>query len=84
VGRGKIRENEGVRMDALSELFTKALHIEKPWEIVKVEFHEQGKRLDIHIDFPKGSVFACPTCGCEAKAYDTTEKTWRRPYPRSR
>lgn len=64
-------------MDALSELFAKALHIEKPWEIVKVEFHEHGKRLDIHIDFPKGSVFVCPACGKEAKAYDTTEKQWR-------
>lgn len=53
-------------MDALSKMFAKALHIEKPWEIVKVEFHEQGKRLDIHIDFPKGSVFACPVCGKEA------------------
>jgi transposase len=64
-------------MDVLSELFAKALHIEKPWEIVKVEFHGQGKRLDVHIDFPKGSVFACPVCGKEAKAYDTTGKRWR-------
>lgn len=64
-------------MDAMSELFAKVLHIEEPWEIVNVEFHEQGKRLDVHIDFPKGSVFACPVCGKEAKGYDTTEKRWR-------
>lgn len=64
-------------MDALNELFAKALNIEKPWEIVKVTFHESGKRLDIHVDFPRGSVFVCPHCGCEVKAYDTTEKQWR-------
>lgn len=64
-------------MDALNELFAKALHIEKPWEIVKVTFHESEKRLDIHVDFPRGSIFVCPQCGCEVKAYDTTEKQWR-------
>lgn len=64
-------------MDALSELFSKALSIEEPWEIVKIEFHEQGKRLDVHIDFPKGSAFSCPVCGKQAKAYDTAEKRWR-------
>jgi transposase len=78
VGSGKIEGKErGRRMDALSEMFTKALHIEEPWRIANVEFNAEGKRLDIRIDFPKGSEFACPKCGRQAKAYDTTEKTWR-------
>lgn len=64
-------------MDALTELFGRALHIEKPWEIAKVEFFSEGNRLDIHLDFKRGSTFSCPVCGKSVKAYDTTIKRWR-------
>jgi len=58
-------------------LFEKALQLEKPWEIKEVKFDEVKKILNIYLDFPKGSLFACPTCGSSVKAYDTTEKRWR-------
>lgn len=64
-------------MEALNEMFAKALQVESPWEIVNVEFDEEDKRLDIYMDFPKGSVFACPKCGRQAKAYDTKQQRWR-------
>lgn len=64
-------------MDVLESLFKQALKLEEPWRATKIEFSEGRKRVDIYIDFPKGSVFKCPRCGREAKAYDTTEKTWR-------
>ena len=35
------------------------------------------KRLDIHIDFERGGLLPCPTCGTLCKAYDTTEDSWR-------
>jgi len=64
-------------MDVTNELFTKALNIVEPWEIRGVEFDEAGRRLDVRLDFRRGSVFACPNCGRQSKAYDTVEKTWR-------
>ena len=62
----------------VAELFTRALGFEDPWQVVSIEFSESNKRLDIHLDFPRGSRFRCPVCGREdATAYDTEEKSWR-------
>jgi hypothetical protein len=36
-----------------------------------VTFKVEDKRLDLHIDFPKGSRFACPVCGQECPVHDT-------------
>jgi transposase len=42
------------------------------------EFSIAAKRLDIHLDFPKGSRFSCPDCGAaDCPAYDTEMMTWR-------
>ncbi|MDY6857568.1 MAG: ISL3 family transposase [Thermodesulfobacteriota bacterium] len=64
-------------MDMLSSLFEKALKLDPPWEVKRIELHEDNKTVNIFIDFPKGSLFACPKCGKPSKAYDTTEKKWR-------
>ncbi len=64
-------------MDVLESLFEKALKLESPWRVNKIEFGEEEKRLNIFIDFPRGSVFNCSKCRKEAKAYDTKEKVWR-------
>jgi len=64
-------------MEVLESLFSKALKLESPWEITTIEFLEKEGRINIIIDFPKGSVFPCPKCKKEVKAYDTTEKQWR-------
>ncbi|MBI4379527.1 MAG: ISL3 family transposase [Nitrospinae bacterium] len=64
-------------MEVLETLFSKALKLESQWEITKIEFLEKEGRINIFIDFPKGSVFQCPKCKKEAKAYDITEKRWR-------
>jgi len=64
-------------MEVLESLFAKALKLESPWKITKIEFHEGGGDIKIFVDFPRGSVFSCPACGKEVKAYDTTEKEWR-------
>lgn len=58
-------------------LFAVALGITPPWEVVGVDFSQENKRLDIRIDFSKGTQFACPVCGAEVPVYDTTVKTWR-------
>ena len=60
-----------------NELFQAALGLLPPWLVSNCTFEESAGRLDIHLDFPRGSVFACPVCGVPCKAYDTTESTWR-------
>jgi transposase len=62
-------------------IFELALHIENPWYIKDIQFDSDNKRLDIHIDFHKGSVFRYESqdenIEGDYKAYDTTEKQWR-------
>ena len=61
-----------------TDLFGMALGIEPPWLVKKSEFDVTAKRLDIHLDFARGSRFACPECGvADCPAYDSEEKTWR-------
>src|SRR5664279_4911726 len=59
------------------ELFSLALGINLPWQVVSVVFSSELKRLDINIDFKRGATFPCPVCGDLVPAYDTIEKTWR-------
>ena len=68
-----------VIMAAMSEndLFQAALGPLAPWLVQRCAFDEAVGRLDIHLDFPRGSVFACPLCGTPGKAYDTDQMTWR-------
>ncbi len=62
-----------------TELFEKALHIEKPFYIKEVRFDKELKRLDINIDFIKGSKFLYDKDSYNetVTAFDTKEKTWR-------
>ena len=60
------------------DLFQQALGLQEPWRVVDVQFDAEQRRLDLRIDFPKGSRFACPECGREGcEVHDTEEKTWR-------
>jgi len=64
-----------------NDLFEQALNVKNPWFIEKIDFDEKKKRLDIFIDFKKGSVFHYEDSELEIsgeyKAYDTLDKTWR-------
>ncbi|MES0447356.1 MAG: ISL3 family transposase [Desulfobacterales bacterium] len=64
-------------MDGLEALFSKALRLESPWEIQKIEFSEEEGIIRILVDFPRGSEFCCPVCGKPVKAYDTQTKKFR-------
>ena len=60
------------------DLFQKALALEDPWQVVESNFDPDSRRLDLVIDFPRGSRFPCPECdetGCPV--HDTTQKSWR-------
>ena len=62
-------------------LFELALNIQEPWYIKDIQFDFKQKRLDIHIDFHKGSVFHYESkednIKGDFKAYDTQIKQWR-------
>ncbi len=61
-----------------TDLFQMALGLTPPWQVLSSDFDPQQKRLDIQIDFPRGSTFSCPQCKQgNVKAYDTETKTWR-------
>lgn len=61
-----------------TDLMQLALPLVPPWLVARSDFDPERRRLDIHIDFPKGSRFACPGCGAaDCPAYDTEEMTWR-------
>jgi transposase len=48
-----------------------------PWMVDEVQFTAEEKRLDLHVNFPRGSRFPCPVCGQDCPVYDTQEKVWR-------
>ena len=60
------------------DLLQMALCLTSPWQVSTSEFDLKQRRLDIKIDFPRGSTFTCPECGQTGlKAYDTQKKSWR-------
>jgi transposase len=63
----------------MQSIFEKALGIEAPWSVVNVSFDTTAKRLDIQIDFERGSTFRFEQDGVVGhyKAYDTLDKEWR-------
>lgn len=63
----------------MERIFEAALNIQEPWYISKVAFDASRKRLDLRLDFRKGSTFKYDENGVigEYKAYDTVEKEWR-------
>ena len=64
----------------LLAVFGAALGLVPPWQVVSVEFDKSAGRLDLGLDFPRGSRFACPEPGCAnstCPVHDTTEKRWR-------
>jgi len=61
-----------------SELFTVALGLQPPWEVVGVRFDPEAGQIDLEVGFGKGSRFACPACGvAEQPVHDTRARRWR-------
>src|SRR5271157_1781876 len=61
-----------------TDLFQSALGLQSPWTVTRSEFAVEDGRLDLYVDFPRGSRFACAECGREGCAvHDTKDETWR-------
>jgi len=49
-----------------------------PWKVAECQFDVNQERLNIHLDFLKGSQFSCPACDqADCAVHDTKEKSWR-------
>jgi len=65
-------------MAELDALFQAALGLAEPWRVVRTEFDPDRRRLDLHLDFPKGARFPCPEGDQPAcPVHDTEPKRWR-------
>ena len=61
-----------------TELIQIALMLTPPWKVSECQFDVNQNRLDIHLDFARGSRFSCPDCGqAECAVHDTVPKSWR-------
>src|SRR5208337_3802903 len=61
-----------------TDLFQLALGLQSPWTVARSEFAVEDGRLDLYVDFRRGSRFACAECGGEGCAvHDTKDETWR-------
>lgn len=58
-------------------LFSAALGLQEPWQVIQVQFNAEAKELHLWLDFARGSVFPCPVCGRARKVYDTQDRSWR-------
>ena len=59
------------------KLFEVALNIQSPWVIEEVRLDYERRRLDIILDFQRGSLFSCSECHKDLTAYDTRMREWR-------
>jgi transposase len=46
------------------DLFKMALGLGEPWTVTRADFDPGEGRLDVWLDFPRGSRFPCPAAGC--------------------
>jgi transposase len=61
-----------------TDLFQLALGLSSPWTVTRSEFDAGDGRLDLYLDFARGSRFACAECGREGcPVHDTKDETWR-------
>ena len=62
-----------------TKIFEAALSIQPPWYVKDVQFDADSKKLDIYIDFKRGSTFLSTksTHADQYKVKDTLDKTWR-------
>lgn len=56
-------------------IFSAALGFEAPWFVESVAFDAEARRLDIHLDFKRGSRFDVDGVACNV--HDTVAKEWR-------
>jgi len=67
------RDSTGMATD---DLFTQALGLSSPWQVVSTEFDPKAKSLKLEIDFERGARFPDPESGEQCPVHDTVQRTW--------
>jgi transposase len=61
-----------------TELYRQVLGLESPWEVDRVELSTEGGRVDVWVNHPRGTRWACPECEQVLPTYDHgEEREWR-------
>lgn len=61
-----------------TELLQIALMLAPPWQVVACDMDATLNRVDIDLNFTRGSRFTCSKCGqTDCEVHDTENKTWR-------
>jgi transposase len=59
-------------------IFQMALGLTELWFVESVKFNKEEKRLDMNLNYKRGTKFVCPICGqTGCRTYDSDIKTWR-------
>ncbi len=61
----------------IADMFKIALALEEPWKLTHIEYDDKDEAWHLFLDFERGALFACPSCGTSCKAYDAEKKDWR-------
>lgn len=70
-------ERRGDRMDIVP-FYRSMIALPSPWRVCRGEAGHAGGRVDVWLEHPSGSLFACPRCDTPLPVYDRTpEHAWR-------
>ena len=59
-------------------LFTVALGLMPPWQVLDIQFDPEKGRIDFKVGFASGAKFTCPHCQePEQGVHDSRQRTWR-------
>jgi transposase len=59
-------------------LFTVALGLIPPWQVLDIQFDPEKGRIDFEVGFASGAKFSCPSCDEAGQGvHDTRHRTWR-------
>jgi len=61
---------------SVEHLFTQALGLGSPWNVVSCNFDPLAKSLELVIDFERGARFANPETGELCPVHDTVQRSW--------
>jgi hypothetical protein len=56
------------------ELLQIALGLSSPWFVKDIDLNTSKKRMDIYLDFTKGTKFPCPICNKSSELHDTKKR----------
>jgi len=61
---------------AVEHLFTQALGLTTPWNVISCDFDPAAKSLELDIDFQRGARFPDPETGELCPVHDTVQRSW--------